>query len=149
MRAYCHGNQSRLQPTTLLPTTPCHPFVSLPLYHSDPSYSLISYISAISFSSDEFREKIVKTVHGRPLFLHVALVRSFFSPRIRKEDRGKSSKRSHLSWMLVVFWEKWNLVLHAGRLCWYSLSLIWIYLVPLSVSAVSCTRYEQDLMVIA
>lgn len=73
----------------------------------------------------------------------------FFPPHIRKEDREKSSKRSHLSWLLVIFWEKWNLVLHAGRLCWYSLSLIWIYLVPLSVSAVSCTRYEQDLMEIA
>lgn len=98
MRAYCHGNQSRLQPTTLLPATPCHPFATLSLSRStrpilsSPIYIYIVYIyiyilyisyiyiSAISFSSDEFREKMVKIRH----------VRSFFS---RQQDREKEGEK--------------------------------------------------------
>ena len=104
MRAYCHGNQSRLQPTTLLSTTPLPPlFVSLSLSlvvaHSIAlDRAILSFPIYPRYPSHptSFAKKLWKPFNGPPLFLDVGSLIFFPSTHRGKENRERSGKRSHL-----------------------------------------------------
>ena len=124
MRAYCHGNQSRLQPTTLLSTTPLPPLsltLSLSLAHSIAlDRAILSFPIYPRYPSHptSFAKKLWKPFNEPPLFLDVGPLIFFPSTNRGKEDRERSGKRSHLlpvdAGRVIFFsfflWEKRNLI---------------------------------------
>lgn len=110
MRAYCHGNQSRLQPTTLLPTTP--PATPLPLSRSlalPVLFCHLLYIRDILL----VRRVSRKNCENSP----VRFPRSFFVAATRFEGRNSF----HEEMIFRIFSRKIRISLFCSKTCLFNL----------------------------